>query len=76
MIFVFESLVGDRGSAQFGAILHKIRERDMSGFPREVELWFWVDLAGLYATVGQEFDMWYGGRTTGRGRVTAELNES
>lgn len=71
LLFVFEGL-GDQDDevVRFGAVIDRIRSG--SGEPgrsTEAELWFWIELAAIYATPGVRFDLWYAGRIVGHGKV-------
>lgn len=71
LIFVFEGLgEEDEKEARFGAVIERIRTG--SGQPgrlTEAELWFWIELAAIYATKRATFDVWYAGRIVGHGRI-------
>lgn len=50
----------------FGAIIEDVNEQP-DGLLR-VRLWFWNDLAAIYATPGARFEVWHA-RTAGEGVV-------
>lgn len=78
LLLLFASLDGTANTVTLGAV---IRDRDADDKLEpgrhygHVELVFWADDARIYATVGEPFEAWYNGRTVGRGKVTAILED-
>ena len=61
---------------RFGAVIDRIRAGSGEpGLEMEVELWFWIELASIYAAPGAEFGLWYAGRSVGRGHVLTVCND-
>jgi hypothetical protein len=77
LLFVFEGLGGeDEGEVRFGAVIDRIRSGNGDpGQSMVAELWFWIELAAIYATSGVCFDLWYAGRTVGHGKVLGECGD-
>jgi hypothetical protein len=77
LLLMFPSLEEPEGKLTIGATIETA-----DGAPLEpgsegvaVQLGFWADEAQVYATPGARFDLYYAGRTVGRGEVTRLLDE-
>jgi hypothetical protein len=68
----FAALGGDDADQAFGAQVEDVFEGGEPGGHLVARVCFYHDLAEVYATVGAEFDLWYG-RVVGRGRVVATV---
>lgn len=74
LLYYFEGLgPDDEDRVAFGAIVDNILRGGSPGETILGELWFWVELAAVYATRGAKFDVWYAGRMVGHGTVLKTL---
>lgn len=66
--YQFAGLGEDERTMAFGAIVERVLAGGEPGSAMTAIVNFYHDLAEVYATVGTEFDLWYG-RVVGSGRV-------
>ena len=60
--------LGDEADQTFGGIVEEVLQGGEPGSRLVARVRFYHDLAEVYATVGAEFEVWYG-RVVGHGRV-------
>jgi len=69
LVLVFESLdTESSGEVQIGARVKAVgRDFLCEGDDLEVEIDLWTEIGYVYATIGTNFWIWYGGRSIGVG---------
>ncbi len=67
--------LGDEADQAFGGIVEEVLQGGAPGSRLVARIRFYHDLAEVYATVGAEFEVWYG-RVVGHGRVLSVVEEA